>query len=184
MAQALLSEGTWPCTVLHGTDGETDKGSPQVQITVRIDEGPSAGRVCTYEDQINAKSALYVGRSMKAVGWAGRTVKTLKADIDAWLAKTDGKSTVEIRHIPFVDKKTGEPRIWDKPNSIGRGAQALKPMSPVRLSDADEALRSAMAADGGAPPADDDVPHAGANDDTPFVSCSAREPSCIAKVLR
>ncbi len=146
---ALLAEGIWPCTVLSGFSGEDDKGSPQIQISVRIDDGPSAGRQCTYEDQVNAKSALYVSRSCKAVGWKGSTLTTLAADVAAWVEKTGGKSTVEVKHLEIKNgKRAGQ--IWDKVNSIGRGAaRVLKPMSADRLSDADEAMRAAMEADRG-----------------------------------
>jgi hypothetical protein len=177
---ALLAEGIWPCTVFSAAFGEDDKGSPQVQINVRIDEGPSAGRVCTYEDQVNARSALYISRSCKAVGWRGDLTK-LKEDAAAWIEKTGGKSTVEIKHIEIkTGKRAGQ--IWDKPNSIGRGPRVLNAPTQERLSDANEAMRRAMADDGGAPP--DDVPHAGDRDDIPFITCGIREPSAIAKVLR
>ncbi len=156
---ALLEDGIWPCTVLTGTFGEDDKGSPQVQINVRIDDGPSKGRQCTYEDQVNAKSALYVGRSCKAVGWKGQTLTSLRDDIVAWIEKTGGKSTVEVKHLVIKNgKRAGE--IWDKVNSIGRGPRVLATPSADRLADADEAMRAAMSAGGGAP--DDD---AAANDD-------------------
>ncbi len=204
---ALKAEGIWGCTVLGASAGENDKGSPNIQINVQIDEGPSKGQRCTYEDQINAKSALYVARSMKAVGWKGGSSKTLKADCDAWIKATGGKSTVEIKHIELKRGKQydrwadsgfeGPAPVWDKANSIGRGAAApLKDMSAERLQDADEALRAAMEADGQAPvdthpangsaPLDSDYPpvQSAAQDDIPFATCSTTSLGEIAKVLR
>ncbi len=191
---SLLSEGTWPCTVLSATFGEDDKGSPNVQISVRIDEGPSAGRQCTYEDQVNTKSALYVGRSCKAVGWRGGSMGSLKTDCAAWIEKTGGRTTVEVRHIEVKKGKkwdkwidggrVGPAPVWDKVNSVGSGPRVLAAPSTARLADADEAMRRAMAADGGAP---DDVPHAatGADgDDIPFLTCSSVGLGEIAAVLR
>lgn len=197
---ALLAEGIWPCTVLNGAFGEDMSGSPQVQISIRIDDGPNKGRHCTYEDQVNARSSLYIGRSCKAVGWkggpAGDDPETLKADIDTWIKATGGKTTVEIRHLLI---KTGkrEGQIWDKVNSLGRGPRPLKAASPERLADAREAMRAALAADSAAGAADgaydepphDDVPHAAgsaiSDDDIPFVSSMFdHEPIAIARVLR
>lgn len=188
---ALLEEGIWPCTLISASFGEDDRGSPQVQINVRIDDGPSKGRSCTYEDQVNAKSALYVGRSCKAVGWRGHDLQTLHDDAAAWATKTGGKSTVEIRHIQLTKGKKydkwieegqrGPAPIWDKPNSIGRGPRALAPVSGERLQDANEAMRTAMAADAGgvpdeAPPIDDGIP---------FISSAfSMDVNPIAAVLR
>jgi hypothetical protein len=176
---ATLSEGIFPCLVLDGFFGVDDKNSPIARINVQITDGPDKGQRCTYEDQVNAKSALYVGRSCRAVGWRGVNLETLADDVAAWVAKTGGKSTVEIKHIEIKNgKRAGE--IWAKPNSIGRGPKPLAAAKGETLADANEAMRRAMEADGGAP--EDEAGRSG--DDIPFVSCSSREPSAIAKVLR
>src|SRR5947208_3221882 len=129
---SALSEGIWGCTVTSATFGERE-GVPQVQINVRIDDGPSKGRSCTYEDQVTARSALYVGRSCRAVGWKGVSLETLRDDVAAFVAdpKTAGKSTVEVKHIELTkgkkfdkwvaDGRVGMPPIWDKVNGVGRG---------------------------------------------------------------
>jgi hypothetical protein len=189
---SLLAEGTWPCTVLSASFGEDEKGSPQAQINVRIEDGPSAGRPCTYEDQVNAKSALYIGRSLKAVGWKGRDLKTVKADVAEWIARTGGKSTVEIKHIELKKGKKydrwveggcqGDPPVWDKANSVGRGPRVLNDASTERVNDANEAMMRALAADGGSTPDEPAAPIA--NEDIPFVTCSMRDDSAIARVLR
>lgn len=183
---SLLEEGIWPCTVLTGAFGVDDRGSPQVQISVRIDDGPSKGRQCTYEDQVNAKSALYVGRSCKACGWKGESLESLHADISAWIEKTGGKSTVEIKHIEIKNgKRAGQ--IWDKPNSIGRGPRPLQAATGERLNDANDAMRAAMMADGSGVDNGgggyDDAPPPG-DDNIPFVTCAMRDVTAIAKVLR
>jgi hypothetical protein len=154
-----LAEGTWPCTVISGEAGETKPGVVVARITVRFDDGPSKGRTGTYEDEVNAKSALYVSRSMKAVGWTGKSIGTFAGDVAAWIARTGGKSTAEVKHIEIkrgkqYDKWVAEgcPEekrpIWDKVNSIGRGPRALAAPKPSTLVDADDALRAAMIADG------------------------------------
>jgi hypothetical protein len=188
---ALLAEGIWPCTLISAAFGEDDRGSPKVQINVRITDGPSKGRPCTYEDQVNAKSALYIARSCKAVGWKGHDLQTLHDDAAAWAKESGGETTVEIRHIPLMKGKKydawvdagqkGDPPIWDKPNSIGRGSRVLAPVSSERLLDANDAMRAAMAADAGGGAPDDAQP----DDGIPFISSAFSHDVCpIAKVLR
>lgn len=190
---ALLEEGIWPCTLLSAAFGEDDKGSPKVQVNVRIDDGPSKGRSCTYEDQVNAKSALYIGRSCKAIGWQGKDLQTLHDDAAAWSTKTGGKTTVEIRHIVLTkgkkydqwidDGQRGPAPIWDKPNSIGRGPRVLAAPTGDRLSDANDTMRAAMAADAGGGAADEhDLIDP---DGIPFASSMMRhDVNPLAKVLR
>lgn len=179
----LLEEGIWPCTVLGGSYGEEldQQGKPtgriKARINIKFDEGPNAGRFGSYEDEVNARSSLYVGRSLKAVGWRGSSLEDVSKDIDAWIAKTGGKSTAEVRHIEIKNGKryekwvdAGNPGfpIWDKINSIGRGPRPLAAPSSDALADANEAMRRAMEEDGANPPADD-VPHvAVSTDDIPF----------------
>lgn len=184
---SLLAEGTWSCTVLSAASG-ADKGIPYAQIKVRIDDGPSAGRVCTYEQSIDARSSKYAGYAMRAVGWAGKTIESLAADCAAWVVRTGGKSTVEITHLlkkkgKDYDKwiaggQQGPQPIWDKVNSIGkRTERTLDKLSGAALAEANEALARAMAEGGSAP---DDAPPP-TDDDLPFVS--TREPRGIARVI-
>lgn len=194
----ITPAGFWPCTVLSGSAGEeTDNnGKPtgriKARVNVKIDDGPSKGRLVTYEDEVNAKSSLYIGRSLKACGWKEKSLSTVAADLDEWIKKTGGKSTVEIRHIEmkrgkryeeWVDAgKSGFP-IWDKANSIGRGPRPLAAPAAGSLSDADEQMRRAMAEDGGGAP--DEQPTPRDPDDIPFVTASASVSlGEIAAVLR
>jgi hypothetical protein len=138
---ALKAEGIWGCTVLGGKAGTNENNVPTVQINVQITDGPSAGQRCTWEDVVDAKSAKYVAWSLNAVGWKGQTLKTLEDDITAWIAKTGGASTVEIKHLEIKNGKNAG-KIWDKVNGIGRGAaRAIKPIAGAALADADAALR-------------------------------------------
>ncbi len=179
----LLTDGIWPCTVQSAAFGENDRGS-QVQINVRIDDGPSAGRFCTYADSVDVRSALYVRRSCQAVGWTGgetgHDLTTLAADVQAWIAKTGGKSTVEIKHLVIKNgKRAGE--IWDKATSIGRGPRVLQPASKSTLADAQDAMRRAMEAEGGSAPHDVPAPD---DSDIPFMTCSVVDVGEIAAVLK
>lgn len=183
---ALKAEGIWECEVLGASSGADDRGVPTVQVNVRITSGPSAGVPCTYEDRVDGKSALYVSRSLRAVGWGGQTLRTLREDVNTWIAKTGGKTTVEIKHLEIRNgKRAGE--IWDKVNSIGRGPRVLKPIEGETLADADEALRRAMADDGATSGGDDfAAPHPADSygDDLPFATISNVGLGEIAKVLR
>jgi hypothetical protein len=151
--------GIWGCNVIGAKAGENDKGIPNVQVTVQITDGPDAGQRCTYEEEVSARTAKYVRWSLEAVGWKGQTLKTAESDVAAWIEKTGGKSTVEIKHLEIKNGPNAG-KIWDKVSGIGRGAaRPLKPISASSLADADDVLRSV----GGAPP--DEEPQ----DDAPFV---------------
>lgn len=178
--------GFWPCVVLDGGIGEDidNNGKPtgrmKVRVNVRFDDGPDKGRIVSYEDEISAKSALYVSRSLRAIGCkTPDKFGTVSDDIKKWIAETGGKTTVEIRHIEIKKGKKydewldagaeGNPPIWAKANSLGRGPRPLAPPSGEAMTDAEEQMRRAMAEDGnGAAP--DDAPHTadGNGDDIPF----------------
>ena len=173
------AEGIYGCQVLSGKAGEVD-GVMNVQINVQITDGPDKGKRCTYEDTVNARSAKYIGWSCTAVGWKGQSLLTLESDVNEWVAKTGGASTVEIKHIEVKKGKAydkwydggcqGPAPVWDKVAGIGRGQpRPLKQPSADTLKDADEAMREAMGE--GTPPAYDDAP-AGDPNDIPFLSCS------------
>lgn len=192
-----LAEGIFPCTVLSGEAGEID-GVIKARINVKFDDGPSKGRTGTYEDTIDVRSALYVSRSMKAVGWAGQSVASFAKDVEAWIARTGGKSTAEVRHIEIKRGKRydkwaaggfqGPAPVWDKVASIGRAAKPMTEAKGEVLSDADDALRRAMQEDGTAATDDfgsaPDEPGQLANDDIPFATCAMSDYTAIAKVLR
>lgn len=184
-----LAEGIFECTVLSASFGDDDRSIPSVQINVRFDAGPNQGRTTTYQDDVNAKSALYVGRSCKAVGWKGKALETLKADADAWIKATGGKSTAEIKHVLIgrgkkfdewvAGGRKGPQPIWDKCNAIGRGAKPLAESKPQNLADANDAMRRAMAEDAGG--ADEPAPN---DDSLPFATCSTVSLGEVARVLR
>lgn len=166
---AIKAEGIFPCTVISATAGENEKKAPIVQINVKIDDGPSKGQMCTYEDEVNAKSSVYIMRSARAVGWKGTDLKTLKTDCEKWIAETKGGTTVEIKHLAIKNGPNAG-STWDKVNSIGRGAKPLAELSGSTLDDANEAMRAAADAMG---------------DDIPFASCAmAHDVNPIARVLR
>lgn len=182
-----IAEGTWPCTITSASAGEEvdqagkNTGRIVARVSGKIDDGPSAGRQFTYEDEVNAKSSLYVARSLRAVGWKTADLATVASDVADWVKNTGGKSSVEIRHIPIkkgkkfdkwvADGKQGNPPIWDKANSLGRGPRALAAPSGDALKDANDAMRRALEQDGhsgGGGDGYDDAPPV--NDDIPFVT--------------
>lgn len=192
----IIEEGIWPCTVISGEAGEdpSKPGVVKVRVVTKIDDGPSKGRTSTYEDEINARSAKYVSRSMRACGWKGTSVASFAADCAAWIKATGGKTTVEIKHIEINKGKrfdewlakgsVGSPPIWDKANSIGRGAQPLAKPTGAAMTDADEALRAALELDGAAPPIDEPPTKPMSEDDIPFCTIGRVSLGEIARVLR
>lgn len=143
----LKPEGNFTCTVVGGRAGVIN-GKPLVQITVRIDEGPAAGTRCAYEESLIGSGAKYARYSMNAVGWSGATAQSFEKDVEAWIAKTGGASTVEIKHLGIKNgKRAGS--TWDKVSAIGRGSRReLAPLPADLLADADRALREAAELDG------------------------------------
>jgi len=197
-----LEEGNFPFVVTSASYGADDRGVPIVQINGKFTEGPNSGRTTTYQDEINAKSALYVGRSCRAVGWKGVELEMLAADTEVWIKATGGATTAEIRHIElkrgkkydkwqnehakwFEAGRKGEepqPPIWDKCNSIGFGAKPLVTPKKDVTEDANAAMRRAMAEDA---PAGGAAASNAPDDDLPFVvSCSTIGLGEIARVLR
>lgn len=157
---AIKTEGTWDCDVLDVSMHE-DNRLPIVRVKLRITSGPDAGQPDLYEARIDGgKGMPYIARSLKAIGWQGLTLRTFKADFAAWLAKTGGKSTCEIKHWE-IKKGDRAGEKFAKVNGLGSGAKPLAEMSRNTMDDADEALARAMGANGAhdaPPPSDDDIP--------------------------
>lgn len=179
--QKIAPEGNNPCTVLDGVYGVNDKGIPCVRVNVRMKAGPTAGKIYTYEEEVNNKSSLYIMQSLEAIGWKGQTLKSTAEDIAAWVAKTGGDTTVEIQHLEIKKgKRAGQ--IWDKPRNLGRGPKPLKEATGDLDADAEQFMQAARLAAGrpqGAPPEQERDP-----DDLPFARAHGAEASCVAAVLR
>ena len=169
----LISQGSFLARAVSGSYGDDTKGRLAVRVELELLAGPDTGQHITYTGLVNAKSAPYVGKDMKAVGWKGGSLQTIGDDV----AATKAEAQIEIEHKNANDAKDPN-RVFAVVRSIGRGAVALKPPSASSLNDADEALRAAMgepAAGGGG----------GKDDDLPFASCSIdHEPTAIARMLR
>lgn len=175
-----IAAGFWPCKVLDGAHLE-DKGIAVVRINVEIADGPHKGQRFSYEEQIDNKQAPYIARTCKAVGWRCGTLATIGKDVADWVAETGGMSTVEIKHIEVKKGKgfekwvaagrQGPAPVWVKAGSIGRGPKPLKQTGNEALSDADEALRRALAEDGSGGGGHDDVPPPD-DQDIPFITVS------------
>lgn len=177
----LLVPGIWPCVVLNGAIGEQlDKndqptGKLVARVNIRFTDGPNKGRVGAYEGDVDARNSPYTMRSLKAVGWSGEFPLTRVADdITAWVEKTGGVTTAEVKHIEIKKGKryekwvgAGKPGfpVWDKIDALGRGPRPLAAPSKDALADAEEQMRRAMA-DTGSARSDEDAP--APNDDIPF----------------
>lgn len=186
---AELVEGIWKCKVLGGEANADDKDIITVRISVEILDGPDKGRRATYEDRVNNKSAKYIALSARAVGWRarGKVEETFRTDVDEWIARTGGESTVEIEHIL---RKTGAKAgtYWGKPRSIGRKPKALVRPSREASDDANDAMIRAVAElnesnNSGGGGGYDDVPPP-SDDNIPFISDSPAHDRVTAKVPR
>jgi hypothetical protein len=168
---AIKTEGTWECDVLEASTHE-DNRLPIVRVKLRITSGPDAGQPDLYEGRVDGgKSMPFIARSLKAIGWQGKTLATLADDVKAWTARTGGKTTCEVKHWEIKKgERAGEK--FSKVNGLGSGGgKPLAAMSRSTMADADEALARIMAAGGGG---SDDVPHAADGDDIPFITSGGR----------
>jgi hypothetical protein len=74
--------------------------------------GPDTNKRITYVKKIDAKTAPYVARDLRAAGWRGKDLATLAADVDT----THVEVTIEIKTI---QSKAG--KDFSVIDSIGRG---------------------------------------------------------------
>lgn len=185
-----IPAGFYPCNVIDGFYGDNDKNIPVIRINVEVSDGPFKGQRHTYEEELSNKQLPYIRRTCLAVGWQDQTMRTIAADIAAWIALTGGASTVEIKHIEIKNgKRAGQ--IWVKANSVGRGPRILKESSADNTADVDAMMRDLRAEEGGAASASTSgtaetgtygsIPE----DDLPFISLSdVADRAPIARVIR
>ncbi len=147
----MIKEQTVLARALVGSSGSDDKSYPTVRVEFEIVGGPDAGQRITYNGRIDARSAPYVAKDLKSVGWTGKDINSLASDVEASKIET----TIEIVHKQTKDGARTFPVV----RSIGRGAKALAPMPKRDLDDANALLRAALG---------DDVPHAVDSEDVPF----------------
>lgn len=138
----VVSQGSYLARALNGSAGTDTKNRLTARVEFELLAGPDTGQRVTYNGLINTKSAPYVGKDLKAVGWKGHDLVTLAADVEALHAET----VIEIEHKIANDPKEPD-RVFAVVRSVGRGAVALKPASQQDINDANEALRAAMGDD-------------------------------------
>ena len=130
-----------------------EKGIVTARVNFEILEGPDAGQRITYNGQVTQKSAPYVAKDLAAVGWKGRSLSTLTADVE----KSSASTTIEIQHKQTKDGSRTFPVV----RSIGRPPREVKPASTDDITNADMMLSAALGTDDerDAPPVDDsDIP--------------------------
>lgn len=133
----MIREQTVLARALSGASGNDDKQYPTARVELEILAGPDAGQRITYNGRIDARSAPYVAKDLKAVGWKGKDINTLAVDVETTKAET----TIEIVHKQTKDGARTFPVV----RSIGRGAKALAPMAQRDLADANALLSAAFA---------------------------------------
>ncbi len=143
----MIKEGNWPARAISGASGTDDKQYITARVDFEILGGPDTGSRITYNGRVDARSAPYVAKDLKAVGWKCRSLDTLAADVEAAQAVT----TIEVQHKQTKDGA----RSFAVVRSIGRGPKPLAEPSKEDLDDANAQLRAALAADGEVAPTDD-----------------------------
>lgn len=134
----MIREQTVLARVLAGSSGSDDKGYPTARVNFEILAGPDVGMNITYNGRVDARSAPYVAKDLTAVGWKGKDLNTLAADIES--AKVPIETNIEIVHKQTKDGARTFPVV----RSIGRGQKPLQKMKDKDLDDANAALRAAL----------------------------------------
>lgn len=133
---------------------ENEKGFVVAKVNFEILDGPDSGQRITYNGQITPKSAPYVSKDLVAVGWKGKSLSTLAADIEAARAEP----SIEIQHKQTKDGA----RTFAVVRSIGRAPRVATPASRDDLVNADMMLSAALgnsSDDRDVPPIDEsDIP--------------------------
>jgi tRNA U34 5-carboxymethylaminomethyl modifying enzyme MnmG/GidA len=151
----MIQEQFVRARALDGYLGEGYDGQPTAFVDFEIIDGEDTGQKITYRGRVDQKSAKYVARDLKAIGWSGKTLDTLKQDVAAATPET----TIEIKHM---NKKDGSGK-FPVVRSIGRtasGQSAPPQLKQADVKNADALLRAAL---GDSEPVDPD-----ASNDIPF----------------
>lgn len=131
----------------------TKNNEPTARVDFEIVDGPDKGEKITYNGPINARSAKYVARDLKAVGWKGKTLETLEADV----AAAQSETTIEVK---VMTRKDGSGQ-FAVVRSIGRtdSAAQTKPIAQAEMGNANALLRAALGDDEPVDPTtSDDIP--------------------------
>lgn len=120
---------------LSGEFGADDKRYPTARVEFELLAGPSVGSRITYNGRIDARSAPYVEKDLKAAGWKGDSITTLAKDVEA----SHVEVPIEIQHKQTKDGQ----RTFAVVRSIGRGAKALAKPTPSDVNEVDDLFRSA-----------------------------------------
>jgi hypothetical protein len=126
---------------LAGSHHASKDNQPTARIDFEILEGPNSGEKITYNGRIDTRSAKYVARDLKAVGWKGKTLETLAEDVD----RTKAETTIEIK---VMNRKDGS-GSFAVVRSIGRtdAASQVRPVPAAELANANALLRDALGED-------------------------------------
>lgn len=109
-----------------------ENGTVIAKVEFEILEGPDVGQRITYNGLVTQKSGPYVTKDLLAVGWKGKTLKTLAADVDA----THVTVGIEIQHKQTKDGNRTFPVV----RSIGRAPKEVVPASTDDITNADMML--------------------------------------------
>lgn len=150
----MIQEQFVKARALDGSIGADTNKQTTAFVDFEILDGDNRGEKITYRGQVNERSAKYTARDLKAIGWKGKDLATLKDDI----AATHIETTIEIKHMNRKDGSGSFPVV----RSIGRtasGGNAPGPVAQTELANANALLRAALG---------DNEPVEANSDDIPF----------------
>lgn len=110
--------------------GADSKQRPMIRGEMEIVGGPNAGARIPYDGKLDEKGIKWTKADMLALGWQGKDVCTLTADVSSAAKVVPFK--VEIARW---QKDDGSVKEWSTVRSIGRGVQPLAPLAEAKAAD-------------------------------------------------
>lgn len=132
----MIREGTWPARALSASSGADDKQYITARVNFEILDGPNKGDRITYNGRVDSRSAPYVAKDLKAVGWQGKNLDTLGTDVE----NAQPTTVIEIVHKETKDGARTFPVV----RSIGRGPKPLLQAKKQDWDDANSLLSAAL----------------------------------------
>lgn len=131
----MIKAGTFKAKAISGAFGVDDKQYATARVEFELTAGPDAGQRITYNGRIDARSAPYVARDLKAAGWVGKDLSTVGEDIE----RTHVEVPIVIEHKTTKDGA----RQFAVVRSIGSGRQ-LEPAPRQELASANALMQQAL----------------------------------------
>lgn len=134
-----LIEGNFQAKPVTAEFGLNKKGVPELSIEFEITEGSYAGRRIPYSGLFNEKSTKYTKQAMLVLGWQGKDVQTVAADV----MKAPKVVPIEVQIARWENPNTGKVNEWSTVRNVGRFKEPLKPLAGGDVKDVNQWLAEA-----------------------------------------